>query len=384
MAKFKPLGINIPRFQFGTQKSGIQLQYSGPSYQEIREKMRKEDPHAYNELQARVAGGKSPSSEIVKYIDADGNFRSVPNVGAGYVSGADPVGEYVVEGAVVNKPLQLGIKGIGLVGKKAINQISKQLANSKKLGIVSKPIQNNNFQSQLDWSPKSWFEEAGKWRNYTQDDVKALASHVPEYHRIEEIAKANRTWLKMPDGSTWTGDPRSWVQLMSKNGSKLHKERLFHSSWRPGDKEKFPTYQDVVWSQDNPEMAIKWARLDRNNPYGQVFEITYPENVKTFSIDVRGKKWDDLPNVFNYKIGNRTPSKVTTNFLGLSSEKAKNKVTKIDNIVEGFGDLTNDVVIHPKTVRKSLLGNNGNFDLSNINIYRGLPPIVGFNVLNNE
>ncbi len=178
MAKFKPLGINIPRFQFGTQKSGIQLQYSGPSYQEIREKMRRENPHAYNELQARVAGGKSPSSEIVKYIDADGNFRSAPNVGAGYLPAADPVGELVVEGVVVNKPLKWVGNGIwsrirklarspnGAITSSNPRYIMKP-SNVDELELTKKRLQEGGF----DRLEKAILEDVANFKSYGYTDV---------------------------------------------------------------------------------------------------------------------------------------------------------------------------------------------------------------------
>ena len=74
-----------------------------------------------------------------------------------------------------------------------------------------------NFKSELDWSPESWFSTRPNYIGYTKEDAIELAKHIPEYHKIERIAKANGTWLKMPDGTTWPGDPRSWVQKKKKN-----------------------------------------------------------------------------------------------------------------------------------------------------------------------
>lgn len=78
---------------------------------------------------------------------------------------------------------------------------------------------NTKFISELDWSPESWFKTRATG-TYDVADVAALKKHIPEYMKIEREAKANGTWLKMPDGSTWQGDPRSWVQLQSKDYNK--------------------------------------------------------------------------------------------------------------------------------------------------------------------
>jgi len=65
-------------------------------------------------------------------------------------------------------------------------------------------------QYEADWSPEKWFSFNNRAGNlYDSEDVASLTSHIPEYRTIEETAKANGTWLKMSDGSTWKGDPRS-------------------------------------------------------------------------------------------------------------------------------------------------------------------------------
>lgn len=55
--------------------------------------------------------------------------------------------------------------------------------------------------------------------------------------------------------------------------------------------------------------------------------------------------------------------------------------TTIHNVIEGphynkgLNVLTNDFIIHKGTPRKSILGNNGDFNLNNKNIYRGFIPL---------
>lgn len=49
----------------------------------------------------------------------------------------------------------------------------------------------------------------------------------------------------MPDGTKWEGDPRSWVQLMSKDGRKMNPEILYS-----GVKIPFvdPEYNGIFWA----------------------------------------------------------------------------------------------------------------------------------------
>ena len=251
---------------------------------------------------------------------------------------------------------------------------------------VKKPIINlrdyrklKKFKSELDWTPNSWFKKAVKRDSWTKQDEEELASHVKEYLNIERKTKENGTWLKMSDGSTWEGDPRSWVQLQSKNGKKLVQKRNFSAISSPDKIKNYPEYQGQTWLQDNYSMAKKWSGLEYDpNGTGRIFEVTYPKNSKMYEIDVNGRKWDELPNVFNFKIGDRTLNKITTNSLVSGAEMSGNDITKINNVIEGFGDKVNDTVIKKGIPRKSLLGNNGAFNLLDKNIFRiGIPIIIG-------
>ena len=64
------------------------------------------------------------TSEMLTYIK-DGKFITVPNPGAGFLSGTDPVGAAIVEGAILNKPL-------GWAFGKAINW-AKGLLNKRNI-----------------------------------------------------------------------------------------------------------------------------------------------------------------------------------------------------------------------------------------------------------
>lgn len=68
--------------------------------------------------------GNPETSEMLTYQMPDGSIKTIPNTKAGFVSGTDPVGSVVVEGAVLNKPL-------GWAFGKAINW-AKGLLNKNK------------------------------------------------------------------------------------------------------------------------------------------------------------------------------------------------------------------------------------------------------------
>lgn len=102
----------ILKYQQGTSKDGIQLQYQGPSYYEVQEQMKKDDPNAYNRLQIQNSRTLHPHSEVINYVDANGDYKTNVNIGSGFVSGTDPIAEQYVLGNIFGKPLQYIGKGL--------------------------------------------------------------------------------------------------------------------------------------------------------------------------------------------------------------------------------------------------------------------------------
>ena len=271
-------------------------------------------------------------------------------------------------------------------------RIIKFLKNKRNNNLST----SNQFKSELDWSPKSWFEEAAEWKNYNQDDIKSLQSHIPEYLEIEKTSKSNGTWLKMPDGSTWEGDPRSWVQLMSKDGQKLSKKVWWH-----GDDNIYITKgQDVtpeingkrlLWGSSKPSIARSYTGSDK-----RVVPIVLQNNkIPLKHIDAEERIWRSA-----YKEGEQY---FDTNYF--SNEFLKDgEYLVIDNVIdkgsrtipksskyfidslpnESFVDYlirtqkANDIIIGKNTPRKYLIGNNGNFNFFDPNVFRVLTPLTGF------
>ena len=286
-----------------------------------------------------------------------------------------------------------------IVAKKRIlklqDTIDRKISDFKmpKTTKSQKPInQTQGFKSELDWSPESWFGTRVNGQ-YDAEDVAALKSHLPEYLEIERKAKADGTWLKMDDGTTYHGDPRSWVQLMSNDGKKLLRQRLFH-----GDSDMF---MDIDGKDVTPEKignTILWTNTNKYLPhtYGNNhYELAIPKGVANKTFDAKGRNWNDLADISDYKYRNTNDV-----FDDLSKD---NNIVTISNVVDVGPDprwtpgnnglpKTSDieklhdyykrvvkgdnVVVGKNVSRKSLLGNNGNFDLSNKNIYKSLFPLL--------
>lgn len=244
--------------------------------------------------------------------------------------------------------------------------------------------------SHLDWSD---------WLKYNsqadQNDIIALQKHIPEYLEIERTAKVNGTWLKMPDGSTWTGDPRSWVQLMSKDGQKLSRQVWWH-----GDTNKYinnlgedvtaiKNGERIMWGSSKPHIARSYTNSDN-----QVIPIVLKQNHTPLKeINAEGRLWRSAykkdgnyydTNTFSIENLKDGEYLIINNVIDRgSSPITKNSKYFIDSLPnESYTDYLirtqkgNDIIIGNNTPRKYLVGNNGNFDLSNPNVYKVLIPLI--------
>ena len=276
------------------------------------------------------------------------------------------------------------VGGLGLMAKGS--SMFDRFLTSRKPTTPVKPA----FTSELDWTPEGWF---GKYRpkEYDATDIAALEAHIPEYHQIEQQAKANGTWLRKPDGSTWEGDPRGWVMSQSKNvRDNYRNEVLHHGEDTYFDDMSFYTDENgnnmtgdmlgdkVIWTSTNPKIAPTYGK--------DVYPFVIPKEagIKTVA-DAQGRGWTEvLP-------GTTTDDLVYPNL-------AENSIVRIDNVVDPGPNISltkvkdalpnetmidylkrkyigDDLVLGQNVIRKSLYGNNGNFDLSNFNIFKGLIPV---------
>jgi|GEM_PF-3957364 len=175
----------------------------------------------------------------------------------------------------------------------------------------------------------------------------------------------------MPDGSTWKGDPRSWVQMQSKDykNAKLKDSPVYTGS-RYGD---IATYQGELWTSNNKNIARSYSK--------NTYELTYQKDINIKSYDAEGRHWGDVFGDDSYD----TNAIVHENLY----DKPNIDAVEINNVIDpGAGmrgmpietqiDLLNtpytDLVLKPGVPRKSLRGNNGNFNLSKHNIYKVLLP----------
>ena len=251
----------------------------------------------------------------------------------------------------------------GMLGDRAISAARYAKNANKNMGVVSDYYKNPNnpLLSEVDWRGWSKGGEISK-------------EHLAEYAAIERAAKANGTWLKTRDGEPWQGDKRTWIQLMSKDGEKFrHGEfpsnRDVWYNGVPNDGtmlRDYPTYTGDTWLADRYEAALPYSKTMK----GQVFHIGVPKGTRIKGFDAHGDKFSEV------RLPDGTRMK-TDRIVDEVKATGKYDATYIKDVDETWGFKPNDdLILHSGTPRKSLIGNNGDFDLSNPNIYKALMPFL--------
>ena len=243
------------------------------------------------------------------------------------------------------------------------------------------------FKSELDWSPKSWFQKRAD-KKWTKQDEDALISHLQEYLDIEKKAKQNGTWLKNKDGSTFDGDPRSWVQMQSDSFKKNYNDEILTHGEDAINDLFGDFYGDGVGAGIGDK--VLWTSTNKllGKTYGNdVFSLAALKNAKTNVVaDAEGRPW------LNVVQGKDTNNLVYPNL-------TNDNIVRINNVVDVGPNIKwseikyfrknetvpeylsrkytgDDVVIGQDVSRKSIVGNNGDFNPIDKNIYRALIPLI--------
>jgi LysM repeat protein len=253
-----------------------------------------------------------------------------------------------------------------------------------------KPVEvpKSNFKSEIDWA---------KWNKEIPDN-KAL---MQEYNAIEQQAKANGTWMKNPDGSSFRGTPEQFVQQNSENFKKAfpeyHGEILNHNT-----NAKLNTFDESFFDKGAGDTGFygKGTYTHPNKEYTKM----YGKNNYELYLNSKNKGFLDKSNIHDAEYFKRSdneilqhhlpeyenklmnynldPSKyydnAKQNWLNNLNEQVKAGKISRDKLNE-FTSLHNpkngEVVIPFSNRIKSAVGNNGMFDMTNPNIYKAILPI---------
>jgi hypothetical protein len=313
-------------------------------------------------------------------------------------------------------PLAKGAKPLLNKGMQQLGNIKTSLAPELRQGLQtngfldifkSKP----KFQSEIDW---------GKWNKEIPDNSQLMR----EYNTIEQTTKANGSWMKNPDGSTFQGTPEQFVQQNSENFKKAFPNPIlddagnvqynYHGSpnkFNEFDKTKFFSGKfgkGVYTSADKKAILKSYANPDKsrvkkigeitgtNSQDAHLYELYLNSNNKKVIDDITdvshnikdyGKALEDYPS--RQELYNKYSSQVKENswiktdedfdkFLSYVGETPREKVNLVMPEVDFLR--INDTPLKEQVTPfsnypKSAVGNNGMFDMTNPNIYKSLVPI---------
>jgi hypothetical protein len=348
-------------------------------------------PHNINEM--RMAGidpgvvegrnlvGNTLNSTLNLF---DAGDKVVRNIGKGNYGSAFLEGLRFIPGSgLLDDAVRLGVKpGVKYLGK----------ALGTETGLLSKVDDYRTpFQSEINW---------GNWNK----EILADEPLLKEYSKIEEATKTNGTWMKNSDGSAYKGTPEQFVQQNSENFKNAFGDNYvtgYHGSNKGNIQEfrkgKVGDLEDGVYLANSPKDADSY-RL-KLNPFSKRYELA-AKTKNPLIFDAKNKLWtkldhDELINRIgqeNFNVLGIKPKKkydtaeVTDIAKKLGYDAVNFKNIKDAGMYAGFnGDVlrglrapinkNNYSIINPKNI-KSLLRNNGKFDMTNPNIYKAAIPLT--------
>jgi hypothetical protein len=320
-------------------------------------------------IRAKQQPTQSPSGKGV--IDISENFQHKDP----YFAKGKPLenykGKYMVEVEDIPMEERAGYPNTSYIPKNILETSNPNLKIYEKdwlQGYKEVPKPTSNFNSEINW---------GKWNKEIPDNPQLMK----EYNAIEQTSKANGSWMKNPDGSSFQGTPEQFVQQNSENFKKAfgntkvrdakgNVQITNHSTW-----DKFDEFDLNKFGQTDDGFYGKGAYFhpNTNSPklYGDIDMNSYvnienpmPHETRSFfGREGKGAYWDSAKN-----------EQVIIDDLGsLWKGKYDGYITPHGEYPLNDFNSTEYITNIPSNI-KSATGNNGMFDMTNPNIYKAVVP----------
>lgn len=346
------------------------------------------------------------------YQSRTDKFINNAKIGLGYVPQA------ALNTAMAAAFMPEGSGALGLVNTtlNPLAGIKTSIPNNMKQGLNSQGFLDM-FKSKSKLEPK--FNSEINWGKINKE-ITENPQLIKEYNAIEQTSKANNTWMKNPDGSKFEGIPEEFVKVNSQNfknaypngygttyrGQKEASDvisggtRGYNSSVFTGDLEQAKTYANN-WKEPIYKKEITTSSDEGGTSLNKlVFPQTNESSI--LKINAKGANWDKIENT---EIWNSLPEyernfrieegnfNVTTDDIAKYMEDKVYTRAEIKNVIDNGGGVSKKMLGKDKTSNtvinnniqgnylKSILGNNGMFDMNNSNIYKSIIPIAGASYL---
>jgi hypothetical protein len=273
-----------------------------------------------------------------------------------------------------------------------------------KIGDAIQP-----FKSEIDWS---------KWNS----DIPKNTELMKEYRNIEKQSKKSNTWMKNTDNSSFQGTPEQFIQQQSVNFKKAFPEGFTKgyrganqhiSDFANRDRNDFATFltNDLENAKTYvPQSNNRFFTPNESSDLWKegLYELAIPNNYPKVTGSAGNKSWrllnyddkiakgtiddtyttrfqEDLKRnaLTEYNLPSYNPEKkyLSTDIYAnyVMNPNTKENIAQIDNVVDAMGDVYNKpstvfAVNSKKIPLKSLMYNDGMFDVNNPNIYKGIVP----------
>ena len=303
------------------------------------------------------------------------------------------------------------------------------------LGANGVPVESRPVISEVNWDPDNWFKTISRRNSYSAEEAAELASHISEYREIEKrlfdegklivnsqgnvivkgsnmspqeyIMRQSEAFQKMNSEHHYTGVPKYNMEYFEKNPVDVESwsDRISPKNVEEYAFGNFKTRKEIL---DNikyledlenkngiTESTQDWLKIYRQQledfdaniklmkekNHGRVYDITYPDGLNTFNMDALGNHWSRIPSEIPAKAGVSRrylrPGEVATDDIVYASNEIEPSIVNINNVMDTYdGTLLNETIIPRFVPKKSVLGNTGNFNLSNPSLFRSLMPLT--------
>lgn len=308
------------------------------------------------------------------------------------VSKRDAFDKWMEEGMVENNP------NATQSDKEILKSFSPEYRKIQRIAKLRGTYLKNADGSKFEGDPREWImlrSKNAKWL-----DKEGWYTGVPNKPLDNNPTKTMVDSFPNYEGTVWTSNQPDYGRMFSGNNGKIFKVHVgkdlktgefktpdnLPSYWAdlPLDKNTFKfsnnftnNSRTTLYNPDGSKFKSNYYTPDKKSEYFKPFSDLYDkEKAKGFWIDI-------------YKESSlRTKSglkQITTDDFVNHSKNQGNQITRFYNILDGALETpagksyeipVDELIIHPGTPRKSVLGNNGMFDIKNSNIYKSLAPIL--------
>lgn len=226
-----------------------------------------------------------PAHSTIGMVDGklqviDTPARQIPNVGAGYLSGTDPVGEFVVGNVVAGKPLMWLGKGLGYGATKVSKVIDGEIKTPTTTIKKSRTSPYREIGKAIEPKSKSRLEhisvDSPMFGDYIdKGNQQVVFNNAANPNRVLKVL-TNRQFTSVPEIKEFH------KQWMKRNRLPLQ-ERITFEGYLQGDGRLYPVYSQNRVSTLGNISAREWEKIHLPKLSEEMSKLGYSDNGGVFT-----------------------------------------------------------------------------------------------------